>query len=825
MARTIRTPQQQRLIDGSMPGGWWHELEEGNRIICDLCPRACSLKPGDRGFCFVRENVDGEMILSTYGHSTGFCVDPIEKKPLNHFLPGTAVLSFGTAGCNLGCKFCQNWDISKSREVQRASEAADPETIAEAAVQLECHSVAFTYNDPVIWAEYAVDTARACHARGVKTVAVTAGYITADARRYFYQEMDAANVDLKAFSEEFYQQLTYSHLQPVLDTLVWLRRETDVWFEITNLMIPSENDSPDEIRRMCDWIVQNLGDEVPVHFTAFHPDFRLRDRPPTPVETLLMAYEMAKSQGIKYVYVGNVHDPTHDSTYCPYCSALLIERNWHELGRYDLTGNRCHRCSGVIAGRFLDQPGSWGRRRLPVRIANFAAQPVNTAAKTVRQCNSSAGQPTERDIEGIGSRRGEEPARASRPPAGLELTPEQELSVFRAACEFVVAGVATRPVELADPTLGSTADISVMGAFVTLRRQGHLRACCGSLGQPMPLLEALRNAAHRTATDDNRLPPISITELSSLDVDVSLLSNFEVITLAGANRAAAVEIGRHGLTIHRGQSGGLLLPAVAVENAWDAETFLRQVCRKAGLPSNAWEDDGAQVQTFETTVYSGTIDKDLLETTRSTTPCLFTPQDLQRLSEHCRANVLALIQGATPNYYLPNCGDSNVQGVVLTLEFPARDVNPQFARLSLRPGLPLQSTLFQLAEAAAQWSSNLHLPREELSALKSSVAVLYDSALHGTVDEPDLRGLEPVRRALVVATHGRYAWSYDPGSTPHQLLEKATSKAQVFDAQSASVFSFATDATAPSLLVTNAPRPQTGPPARRPAVAGVFYPA
>ena len=335
-----------------MPGGWWHQEEASDRIDCDLCPRACSLKPGDRGFCFVRENVGGQMILSTYGRSTGFCVDPIEKKPLNHFLPGTAVLSFGTAGCNLGCKFCQNWDISKSREVERASESADPATIAEAAVQLSCHSVAFTYNDPVIWAEYAVDTARACHARGVKTVAVTAGYITADAREYFFREIDAANVDLKAFGEEFYRNLTYSHLQPVLDTLVWLKRDTDVWFEITNLMIPTENDSPGEVRRLCDWIVQNLGDEVPIHFTAFHPDFRLRDHAPTPVETLLMAYESAKVAGIKYAYVGNVHDPAHDSTYCPYCSALLIERNWHELGRYNLQGNRCSRCHGVIAGRF-----------------------------------------------------------------------------------------------------------------------------------------------------------------------------------------------------------------------------------------------------------------------------------------------------------------------------------------------------------------------------------------------------------------------------------------------------------------------------------------
>ena len=295
MSRTVTLPTGRCLADGSVPGGWWHTDPETDHIICDLCPRGCTLKAGDRGFCFVRQNIAGEMVLTTYGRSTGFCVDPIEKKPLNHFLPGTAVLSFGTAGCNLGCKFCQNWETSKSREVERASEAADPATIAAAAVELGCHSVAFTYNDPVIWAEYAIDTARACQARGIRTVAVTAGYISREARRTFYSVMDAANVDLKAFTEDFYWHLTSSHLEPVLDTLRWLKHDTDVWFEITNLVIPQENDSSEELGRMCDWILDVLGDEVPVHFTAFHPDFRLRERPATSLDTLLRAYDLARA--------------------------------------------------------------------------------------------------------------------------------------------------------------------------------------------------------------------------------------------------------------------------------------------------------------------------------------------------------------------------------------------------------------------------------------------------------------------------------------------------------------------------------------------------
>jgi AmmeMemoRadiSam system radical SAM enzyme len=319
------------------------------------------------------------MVLSTYGKSTGFCIDPIEKKPLNHFYPGTSVLSFGTAGCNLGCKFCQNWDISKSREVARLSQHASPHAIAMAACQHGCHSVAFTYNDPVIWAEYAIETARACHALGVKTVAVTAGYISPAARPMFFADMDAANVDLKAFTEDFYYRITYSHLQPVLDTLQYLQRETPVWFEITNLVIPDANDDPDQLQRMCEWILQALGSDIPVHFSAFHPDFRMRDRPNTPHETLIQAYDIAKRAGLHYVYVGNVHDRQRQNTYCHRCGICLIERDWYQLGQYSLSGNRCVVCGEAIPGRFSDAPGTWGRRRQPVQIMSIDKPPPTTA--------------------------------------------------------------------------------------------------------------------------------------------------------------------------------------------------------------------------------------------------------------------------------------------------------------------------------------------------------------------------------------------------------------------------------------------------------------
>ncbi len=349
------------------PARWWTMLPDG-RMECRLCPRFCKLQEGQRGFCFVRQRTGGGMVLTTYGRSSGFCVDPIEKKPLNHFLPGTSVLSFGTAGCNLGCRFCQNWDISKAREFDRLSDAASPDAIAASAKRLGCHSVAFTYNDPVIFAEYAIDVAQACRAQGIKTVAVTAGYITDEARPEFYRAMDAANVDLKAFTEDFYHRLCYAQLQPVLDTLVYLRRETDVWFEVTTLLIPGENDSRGELDRASDWFAANLGPDVPWHFTAFHPDFKMLDKPRTPPATLARAREIARAKGLKYVYTGNVHDRMGGSTWCPACGALLIERDWYELGAYNLDGNRCRACGCEIAGRFERQPGTWGARRLPVRL-------------------------------------------------------------------------------------------------------------------------------------------------------------------------------------------------------------------------------------------------------------------------------------------------------------------------------------------------------------------------------------------------------------------------------------------------------------------------
>ncbi|MDT8376310.1 MAG: AmmeMemoRadiSam system radical SAM enzyme [Mariprofundaceae bacterium] len=357
------------MANEHFPGRYWHKLDDG-RIQCDVCPRDCRLHDGQRGLCFVRKREGDQIVLTTYGRSSGFCVDPIEKKPLNHFYPGSTVFSFGTAGCNLACKFCQNWDISKSREFDRLCDEASPEMIARTAADNGCKSVSFTYNDPVIFLEYAVDTAIACHKLGIKTVAVTAGYVHEAARKEFFSHMDAANVDLKAFTEAFYHKLCAGELQPVLDTLLYLKHETDVWTEITTLLIPGQNDSDAELHDLSRWIMKELGPDVPLHFSAFHPDWKMLDIPPTPPETLGRARNIAMQAGLHHVYTGNVHDTSGGTTFCPACKTPLIVRDWYNILEYRLSDSgTCPNCSHLIPGCFEPYSGCFGNRRMPVRIS------------------------------------------------------------------------------------------------------------------------------------------------------------------------------------------------------------------------------------------------------------------------------------------------------------------------------------------------------------------------------------------------------------------------------------------------------------------------
>ena len=330
---------------------WW-EPTEGDKILCTLCPRYCEIGIGQPGFCYIRQNIDGKLYSIGYGRPTGFAIDPIEKKPLNHFLPGSTILSFGTAGCNLGCKFCQNWSMSKAKLDDENSLEVSPEGVVELAKNYQTPSIAFTYNDPTIFGEYVIDISKIAREEGIKSVMVTAGYIDKEARKDVYKYIDAANVDLKGFTERFYWKNTYSHLDDVLDTLVWLKNETDVWFEITTLLIPDENDSPEEIKQECDWILKNIGDSVPLHFTAFHPDFKMRDKERTPERTLTNARKIAMDMGIKYCYVGNIHNTEGQTTYCPNCKERLIKRDWHSVISNKMKDSCCKFCGNKIAGVF-----------------------------------------------------------------------------------------------------------------------------------------------------------------------------------------------------------------------------------------------------------------------------------------------------------------------------------------------------------------------------------------------------------------------------------------------------------------------------------------
>jgi pyruvate formate lyase activating enzyme len=341
---------------------WWHKQEDG-RLLCTLCPRFCKLHEGQAGFCYIRKAENGQMWSLGYGRTTGFAVDPVEKKPLNHFLPGSTILSFGTAGCNLGCKFCQNWDISKARIDDEKSRPVSPAQVLDLVEREGCPSVAMTYNDPVIWAEFAIDVAREARRRGKRAVLVTAGYVTEEARPELYADVDAANVDLKAFTEDFYKKITLGELAPVLETLVWLKKNTRVWIELTNLMIPGLNDDPAETRRLCEWVATELGLDTPLHFTAFHPDFKMLDRPGTPPATLTRARAIAREIGLRYIYTGNVHDREGQTTWCPSCGAAVIERDWYQVIPSGLTDGKCAACGQRIAGVFDHAQASPGRRK------------------------------------------------------------------------------------------------------------------------------------------------------------------------------------------------------------------------------------------------------------------------------------------------------------------------------------------------------------------------------------------------------------------------------------------------------------------------------
>lgn len=554
------------------------------------------------------------MELQTYGKSTGFCIDPIEKKPLNHFLPGTATLSFGTAGCNLGCKFCQNWDISKSKQTSILSRHASPEEIVRVAKERECRSISFTYNDPVIWAEYAIATAIEAKRLGLKTCAVSAGYITPEARGDFFEHIDAVNIDLKSFSESFYRSLTLAELQPVLETLLWLKHETDVWLEITNLIIPGQNDSFREIEQMCTWISDNLGTDVPLHFSAFHPDYKMRDLPRTPPETLTRARAQAKDAGLEYVYVGNVQDTMRQSTNCPKCSNLLIERTRYAVSEFRIQDGACGSCGHTVAGVFEDSPGTWGEKRELVTLGSAPSVPQRETApltptpadSQIEHAQVHVSQATTAVRELAAANQSPSPMFPEVPETNprMEFKGEQFSELLHYTYELVVAAIEQRPAQVElSPQLAA---IESFGLFVSIKRGEMLRACRGYWGDPKvrTLQELLHRSAPAAATLDPRFPSLTPSEIPFLSVELSLMYDPEVVQAKGLERLQEFKVGTHGVAISHPSGRGLLLPQVAANRNWNAKDLLEQVCRKARLPIDTWHQDQTQLLRFRCSIVS-----------------------------------------------------------------------------------------------------------------------------------------------------------------------------------------------------------------------------
>lgn len=818
-------PKWKTLPDGSVEAAWWHLDAKTNRVVCDLCPRECHLKPGDRGFCFVRENRDNRLVLATYGRSTGFCIDPIEKKPLHHFYPGTSVLSFGTAGCNLGCQFCQNWDISKSRETEKLSQVASPATIAHAAESLHCKSVAYTYNDPVVWAEYAIDTAMACRERNIKNVAVSAGYLSPEARPAFFEYMDAANIDLKGFTEEFYSKITYSHLEPVLETLRYLKHETQVWFEITNLIIPRLNDEAETLKKMCEWIVRDVGEDVPLHFSSFHPDFRMKDRPNTPIETLIQAYDIAVQSGLRYVYLGNVHDKDRQCTYCPNCQARLIERDWYNLGGYALTQSGCKHCGTAVPGRFDDLPGDWGAKRLPINIHKYA---IEESARVLQPARVGSTEQT--PLLNLKNMSTSSASEASLLDFAL-ITREQQNEILSAASKHIVAAVSNTSVSGSIFEAGSSLQTKqVLGIFVTLKRGKTLRGCCGLLGQVMFLGPALASAAYRTAREDTRMPAISACELPYLSLDVTLLSESEPLKGFGKDLLTQFEIGKDGLRIRLGNHSGLLLPSVPVEQGWSKQEFMEALCRKAGLPGDAWFQSEVQVEKFQGFMMEGHLDQTHLETAPKRAKPIADREQVLGLCHLVWQNILALTQGKTPTYVHPNLPDGNVHGIVLSI-FNSATQQPlaHLIRVSLRPGMALQSSLFELSQTAAKILMQSR-PSKDIQ-LELGLTVLHDPAAHGVLsadqqEEPvGLEGIVNAERAVVAMMGGsRVAVSFDPAKSIEDQCQSAT-QSLTPHGRTVAIYSMEAVSTHDRVLASSTPAAKLASGVRPPAVAGMFYPA
>lgn len=784
---------------------------EGDRIRCVACGHRCLIGPGKRGICKVRFN-DGQLRVP-FGYVAGLQCDPVEKKPFFHVHPGSDALTFGMMGCDLHCAYCQNWVTSQALRDAAATapvRLVSPAQLVETARREGARLVVSSYNEPLITAEWAVAVFEQARAAGLACAFVSNGNATPEVLDFLMPWIVAYKVDLKSFDDAHYRSLG-GMLANITDTIGMIH-ERGIWLEVVTLVIPGFNDSERELRAMARFLA-SLSRDIPWHVTAFHKDYRMTDPDATPPRTLMRAAELGAEAGLRYVYAGNLPGRVGpwENTRCPGCGETLIERYGYLIRSYRLTADGCcPRCRTKL-------PGIWPADVAAVRTGNDRAAYVQRLPRPVAAAVSRTLPIVSDQLEGA------QPMAtvACRP----ELTDEQKQSLVAVVRALVRDLAAGRKAAVSAAALGELGDHIVAGAFVSLKRGKHLRACCGMMGKPIPLLTALEEAATRTVHDDVRFPPISPSELDHLSMEIWLLHTPEPVQAQGAQRANAVTVGRHGIQVVRGQQHGLFLPSVAIENNWDNKRFLDQVCVKAGLHPSSWQDDATALFTFEGNVVraplaeTGGAGRAMPE--RRAGVCR--PEDVNAYVDFCRDNINALLHGTTPNYFFLGAPDGNVSGAILTLQQGQDAASAtQFCQLSLRPGVPLQSTLFALCQSAAQ---RLARQRPETqAALQVKVAILHDPVLHGTAVDADLAGIDPRHRAVLVVERNKNAVVFDPSRQPGELLAEAVRQANVTNDAGAAVFSLDTFALAPFTFST-APRPVRGHAVRQPAGVGSFYPA
>jgi AmmeMemoRadiSam system radical SAM enzyme/AmmeMemoRadiSam system protein B/AmmeMemoRadiSam system protein A len=803
---------------------------EGERLRCLACGHRCLIGEGLRGICKVRFNEGGQLKVP-FGYIAGLQSDPVEKKPFFHVYPGSDALTFGMMGCDLHCSYCQNWVTSQALRDALAVTPVRPVTpaqLVDVARREGARLVVSSYNEPLITAEWAVSVFREANAAGLACAFVSNGNATPEVLDFLRPWIVAYKVDLKSFDDRHYRTLGGA-LDNITRTIRMIH-ERGLWLEVVTLVIPGFNDGEDELRRAAGFLA-SVSPDIPWHVTAFHPDYKMDDTPGTPAETLVRAAEIGTAEGLRFVYAGNLPGrvgPWED-TRCPACRSTVIERYGYLIRSYRVTPDgRCPDCQARIPGVWPgaaedvrtgnDLEAYRGRLPRPVGLTETRRQPTTAARRRVPLPAVSAPggtmtTPTEERFD-------------SRPPSAqaLSLTADQKQQILAAAAAMLRAAVTGQPAAFPDE-LAELSEQSVAGAFVSLKRGRHLRSCCGVLGRPVPLARALEHATVRTAAEDGRFPPISPTELEHLQMEVWLLYNAQPVQGRGEERLEAITVGRHGVQVVRGQAHGLFLPSIAVEGNWDARRFLDQVCVKAGLSPTSWREDDTAVFTFEGEPLLSRLAGPDGPRPAARRAGVCRPEDVPAYADFCRGNLAALLTGATPNYYFWGAPDGAVNGLVLSLHLPGATEVPQFSQFSLRPGVPLQATLFSLVEAAARHLASQQLRPEQFLGLRVGLAVLHDPVLHGTVADPHLADLDPRHRAVLVHERQKTALLFDPNRTPEELLAEAAAQARVTHPASAPVYSLDVLTNVAPLGVTTAPRAVRGPAVRPPAVAGTFYPA